>query len=417
MSTPLARLLKAIHTVPLTIARPLLFWWAAHKRRSGAWRVRPPTREAQETRPEPAIRSLQASIDAVRAMRVELGKVLDARREPSPDLSPPRPLRAQVRQVRAAHDRATAGRPAAPRIARVRGAGAQLVVGQPRRPSFAHGGRARRPLERVFGLDRGEQRPQRPAPRARHRHAVAGRHRRRSRSGRSPTQRPPRRHVALQLGRRRLQLDQRTRLAAGRASGVVLRDGTQRRHENRRDSCVEDRRAVSERSPQAPGRGRRGPLPRVPGDADRLRRRGPCRRPRHVPRTGRCSSATGDARTICRCRTRIAAGRRNRAADDPGVEKGSRLAYAGCPGGTHAPRRRDSHVPALERHHDHPGLALADLSGDARVAGARGDDRPDQGEGGDHPSRSDAAPGRADDDLPGRSHAVRGQRDADARKD
>jgi len=78
MSTPLARLLKAVHTVPLTIARPFLFWWAAHQRRSGAWRVRPPAREAQETRPEPAIRSLQASIEAVRAMRVELGKVLDA---------------------------------------------------------------------------------------------------------------------------------------------------------------------------------------------------------------------------------------------------------------------------------------------------------------------------------------------------
>jgi len=77
MSSPLARLLKAVHTVPLTLARPFLFWWAAHKRRTGAWRVRPPAREAQETRPEPAIRSLQASIDAVRAMRTELGKVLD----------------------------------------------------------------------------------------------------------------------------------------------------------------------------------------------------------------------------------------------------------------------------------------------------------------------------------------------------
>jgi hypothetical protein len=77
MSTPLARLLKAVHTVPLTIARPFLFWWAARQRRTGAWRVRPPAREDQETRPEPAIRSLQASIDAVRAMRIELGKVLD----------------------------------------------------------------------------------------------------------------------------------------------------------------------------------------------------------------------------------------------------------------------------------------------------------------------------------------------------
>lgn len=77
MSTPLARLLKAIHTVPLAIARPILFWWAAHKRRSGAWRVRPPARESEDTRPEPAIRSLQGTVEVVRAMRVELGRVLD----------------------------------------------------------------------------------------------------------------------------------------------------------------------------------------------------------------------------------------------------------------------------------------------------------------------------------------------------
>jgi hypothetical protein len=70
-------LLKALHIVPLAISRPILLWWAAHQRRSGAWRVRPPSRDPQDTRPEPAIRSLQASIDAVRAMRVELGKVLD----------------------------------------------------------------------------------------------------------------------------------------------------------------------------------------------------------------------------------------------------------------------------------------------------------------------------------------------------
>jgi len=78
MPSSLAPLLKAIHSVPLAIARPILFWWAAHQRRKGAWRVRPPSREPVETRPEPAIRSLQASIDAVRTMRVELGKALDA---------------------------------------------------------------------------------------------------------------------------------------------------------------------------------------------------------------------------------------------------------------------------------------------------------------------------------------------------
>jgi hypothetical protein len=78
MSTPLARVLSAIGSVPLAIARPILLWWAAHKRRSGARRVRPSSREAQAMRPEPAMRSLQASIRTVRAMRLELGKVLDA---------------------------------------------------------------------------------------------------------------------------------------------------------------------------------------------------------------------------------------------------------------------------------------------------------------------------------------------------
>jgi hypothetical protein len=78
MSSPLAGLLKALHTVPLTVARPVLLWWAAHHRRTGAWRVRPPSPEARASLPEPAIRSLQASIEAVRAMRAELGKVLDA---------------------------------------------------------------------------------------------------------------------------------------------------------------------------------------------------------------------------------------------------------------------------------------------------------------------------------------------------
>jgi hypothetical protein len=50
------------------------------------------------------------------------------------------------------------------------------------------------------------------------------------------------------------------------------------------------------------------------------------------------------------------------------------------------PRRRDPHFPAFDRHHDHPGLALANAGGDSGVAGARRDDRPDQGEGGDDSS-------------------------------
>ena len=157
----------------------------------------------------------------------------------------------------------------------------------------------------------------------------------------------------------------------GRASGVVLRDGTRRRHENRRDSCVEDRRAVSERSPQASGRSRRGALARVPGDADRLRRRGPRRRPRRgrraadgaAPRATQGRSAAARGRTGADSRTEPARAAASRAARarGRGVEKPTRLAYAGVrtlrhirSGGTHAPRRRDPHLPALERHRRSP---------------------------------------------------------------
>jgi hypothetical protein len=77
MPTLLARLLKAVHTMPLTVARPILFWWAAHKRGSSTRRVRTPAPEPQNNRPDPVARALQANSDTVRAMRVELGKVLD----------------------------------------------------------------------------------------------------------------------------------------------------------------------------------------------------------------------------------------------------------------------------------------------------------------------------------------------------
>jgi hypothetical protein len=45
------------------------------------------------------------------------------------------------------------------------------------RPALAHGGGARRSGERVVGVDRGEQRPRRAAPRPRRRDPPAGGHR------------------------------------------------------------------------------------------------------------------------------------------------------------------------------------------------------------------------------------------------
>ena len=215
MSTPLARLLKAVHTVPLTIARPFLFWWAAHKRRSGAWRVRPPSREAQQTRPEPAIRSLQASIDAVRAMRAELGKVLDgdeshrqtyrnlARFERKFDKYGLRTIeQLPVDQLRRAlrEFESLVRNWSSASLADLR---SRMAVVLADRSSAASVWIAANSINGAA------------APRARHRHAAAGRHRARRRPRRGATRRPPRRHVALQLGRRRLQLHQRTRLAAG----------------------------------------------------------------------------------------------------------------------------------------------------------------------------------------------------------
>ncbi|MGZ5894220.1 MAG: hypothetical protein ACXWJ7_16555 [Caldimonas sp.] len=77
MPTLLARLGSAVLTLPLLISKPVLRLLAARERRSGAWRQRPPSREAESTRPEPAIRALQATPDATVAMRDELRRVLD----------------------------------------------------------------------------------------------------------------------------------------------------------------------------------------------------------------------------------------------------------------------------------------------------------------------------------------------------
>jgi len=78
MTTLLARLCSAVLTVLLLISRPILLWMAARKRRSGAWRQRPPSsRQHQNTRPEPAIRAVQATADMTRAMAEEMRRVLN----------------------------------------------------------------------------------------------------------------------------------------------------------------------------------------------------------------------------------------------------------------------------------------------------------------------------------------------------
>lgn len=77
MPTLLARLCSAVLTVPLLISKPILRLFVARERRSGAWRQRPPTREHENTRPEPAVRALQATPDAIRAMLDEMRRVLD----------------------------------------------------------------------------------------------------------------------------------------------------------------------------------------------------------------------------------------------------------------------------------------------------------------------------------------------------
>ncbi|MEP7300906.1 MAG: hypothetical protein ABI699_05210 [Caldimonas sp.] len=76
MLTLLARLCSAVLTVPLLISRPILRLLAARARRSGDWRIRPAPLQDQPTRPEPAIRALQATPELLRTMRGELRRVL-----------------------------------------------------------------------------------------------------------------------------------------------------------------------------------------------------------------------------------------------------------------------------------------------------------------------------------------------------
>ena len=77
MLTSLARLGAVLLSALLLISRSLLFWMAARKRQSLGSRPRPQPREPENTRPEPAIRALQATADATRVMAQELRRVLD----------------------------------------------------------------------------------------------------------------------------------------------------------------------------------------------------------------------------------------------------------------------------------------------------------------------------------------------------
>lgn len=77
MPTLLSRLFGAVFAVPLLISRPLLRWFEARKRRSGAYRLRPSSPTFSPTQPEP-LRVKSPSASAVRAMRDEMRRVLDA---------------------------------------------------------------------------------------------------------------------------------------------------------------------------------------------------------------------------------------------------------------------------------------------------------------------------------------------------
>jgi hypothetical protein len=72
----LSRIFGAVFAVPLLISKPILRFFAARKRRSGALRVRPPSGAYAETQPQtPRIKAPSAA--EVRAMRDEMRRVLD----------------------------------------------------------------------------------------------------------------------------------------------------------------------------------------------------------------------------------------------------------------------------------------------------------------------------------------------------
>ena len=77
MLISLTRLCSALLEAVLLISRSLLFWIAARKLRAATSRSKPAVREHEDTRPEPAIRALQATPEVLHAMVQELGRVLD----------------------------------------------------------------------------------------------------------------------------------------------------------------------------------------------------------------------------------------------------------------------------------------------------------------------------------------------------
>ncbi|MEP6740648.1 MAG: hypothetical protein ABJA61_09735 [Caldimonas sp.] len=76
LQTLLTRLIGAVFAVPLLLSRPLLRLAVARKRRTGAWRVRPPTDSLGAL--DAAPRVMPPSSAQMRAMRDEMRRVLDA---------------------------------------------------------------------------------------------------------------------------------------------------------------------------------------------------------------------------------------------------------------------------------------------------------------------------------------------------
>jgi hypothetical protein len=73
----LSRLCGAVFAVPLLLSKPILRLFEARKRRTGAYRLRPPSRPFALTEPEPAPLIKQPSAAEIRAMRDEMRRILD----------------------------------------------------------------------------------------------------------------------------------------------------------------------------------------------------------------------------------------------------------------------------------------------------------------------------------------------------
>ncbi|MDQ2734167.1 MAG: hypothetical protein M3Y55_04065 [Pseudomonadota bacterium] len=78
MPTLLSRLFGAVFAVPLVISKPILRFVEARKRKSGAYRLRPPSRPFDGSQPGGETRLKPASTAELRAMRDEMRRILDA---------------------------------------------------------------------------------------------------------------------------------------------------------------------------------------------------------------------------------------------------------------------------------------------------------------------------------------------------